>query len=123
LLTDYSFRQKLLKNSKNPTALQYFRTYETWTKGMKAFWQESTLNKINAFLIDNRIRQILCSPKSTFSLKDILDNKKVLLVKLNRARLPGASDLLASLLMTKIKLCAFARESQKKEESTFLFIY
>ncbi len=116
LLTDSSFRNRAILRIENPITRQYFKVFDSWSPKMRSYWSESTLNKINAFLVDNRIRHILCNPKSSFNLRDLIDNRRVLLVKLNRSRLPGSSDLLASLLMTKIKLASFSREDTPIEE-------
>ncbi len=54
---------------------------------------ESTLNKVNAFLSDDRIRGMFSFEKSSFNLREIMDNKKILLIKLDRRRLKENGDL------------------------------
>jgi hypothetical protein len=77
---------------------------------------EPTLNKVNAFLSDDRIREIFSYQKSSFNIREIMDNKKILLIKLDRGRLKGNGDLLGSLLMTKIRMAAFSRSDIPKEK-------
>ena len=55
---------------------------------------ELILNKINAFLSDGRIREIFSYQKSSFNIREIIDNKKFLLIKLNRRKLKENGDLL-----------------------------
>jgi type IV secretory pathway TraG/TraD family ATPase VirD4 len=86
-------------------------------------WMESTLNKVNAFLSDDRIREIFPYQKSSFNLREIIDNKKILLIKLDRGRLKENGDLLGSLLMTKIRMAAFSRSDVPKEQRVPFYLY
>jgi len=45
-----------------------------------------------------------------------MDNKKILLIKLDRGRLKENADLIGSLLMTKIRMAAFSRSGIPKEQ-------
>lgn len=124
LLTDFHFRNKIALNVENPITRQYLKVINTWSPKMRAFWTESTLNKINAFLVDERIRHILCNHKSSFNLKEIIDKKKILLIKLPKGKLKDSSDLLGSLLMSKIQMAAFSRSDipEKKRVPFYLYI-
>ncbi len=115
-LTDEAVRVKLTRNIKNETCRHYFERFNALSKSLKDEWTESTLNKVNAFLSDERIRQIFLSPKSSFNLREIIDSGKILLVKLDKGRLKGSSDLLGSLLLSKIQMAAFSRTDTKENE-------
>ena len=123
LLADYYFRESVLSNVENPITRQYFKVFNSWTPKMRAFWAESTLNKINAFLVDERIRHILCSPKSSFNLREIIDQKKILLIKLDKGKLKGSADLLGALLMAKIQMAAFSRSDMPQKKRTPFYLY
>ena len=84
---------------------------------------ESTLNKVNAFLSDDRIREIFSFEKSSFSLRETMDSKKVLLIKLDRGRLKENADLIGSLLMTKIRMAAFSRLDVPREKRVPFYLY
>lgn len=123
LLTNYHFRNKVASNVENPITRQYFYIFNTWSYKMRPFWTESTLNKINAFLVDERIRHILCNPKSSFNLREVMDQKKILLININKGKLKGASDLLGSLFMSKIQLTAFSRPDVPLSKRTPFCLY
>lgn len=123
LLTNYHFRNKVASNVENPITRQYLEVINTWSYKMRAFWTESTLNKINAFLVDERIRHILCNPKSSFNLRKAMDQKKILLINLNKGKLKGASDLLGSLFMSKIQMTAFSRSDVPASKRTPFNLY
>jgi hypothetical protein len=123
ILTDESARAKLTANLKNETCREFFVKYNGWTNGTRSEWTESTLNKVNAFLSDERIRQIFLSPKSSFNLREIIDDGKILLVKLDKGRLKGSSDLLGSLILSKIQMAAFSRTDIAERERRPFYLY
>ena len=123
LLSDSLVRKRILKKVKNPTCRQRFKEYESLRPATRREWVESTLNKVNAFLSDSRIRQIFTSQKSSFNLREIIDNKKILLIKLERGRLKGSADLLGSLLLSKIQMAAFSRTDLPQSKRVPFYLY
>ncbi len=92
-LTNPEVRLKILANVKHDGCRQYFYgRFNTQRPQTQNEWMESTLNKVNGFLFDDKIKQMFVSQKSSFDLRDIMDNKKILLVKLDRGRLKGGAD-------------------------------
>ena len=115
-LIDEDFRDNVLERVYHPISKRYFKRFNSLAPRTREEWMESTLNKVNAFLSDDRIREIFSFQKSSFSLKEIMDSKKILLIKLNRGRLKENGDLIGSLLMTKIRMAAFSRYDILKEK-------
>jgi hypothetical protein len=123
-LTDRSFRSSVLKRVENPLAHDYFvRRFNVLTDRGQLPFIEPVLNKINAFLADPRIRQMFSSPKSSFNLREVIDHKKMLLIKLDKGKLKGSADLLGSLLMAKIQLAAFSRSDIPPSKRTPFHLY
>ena len=58
-------KKRILKKVKNPTCRQRFKEYDSLRPSTRREWVESTLNKVNAFLSDRRIRQIFTSKKNS----------------------------------------------------------
>ncbi len=123
LFADAGLRAKLTANLKNETARDFFHKFDSWSKTLKNEWTESTLNKVNAFLSDERVRDMFVSPKSSFNLRDAIDAGKILLVKLDKGRLKGASDLLGSLILTKLQMAAFSRTDVRESERKPFYLY
>jgi hypothetical protein len=103
-LTRLSFRSQVMAKVSNPLTRLYFERFDSLSKANQLTWTDPVTNKVNAFLADERISQMLSQPKSSFNLREIMDQKKILLIKLNKGRLQGAADLLGSLFMAKIQL-------------------
>jgi hypothetical protein len=122
-LIDEDFRGNVLERVTHPIAKRYFQRFNSLSPKTREEWMESTLNKVNAFLSDDRIREIFSYQKSSFNLREIMDDKKILLIKLDRGRLKENGDLLGSLLMTKIRMAAFSRSDTPKEKRIPFYLY
>jgi len=123
-LTRRDFRKEVLAKVRHPVTQDYFQRFDTMTSRSQITWIEPIMNKINAFFSDDRIRQIFSSPKSSFNLRKIMDQKKILLINLDKGKLKGSSELLGSLLMAKIQMAAFSRSDipQGKRIPFYLYI-
>lgn len=123
-LTRRNFRREVLKKVNHPITQDYFNRFDTMTDRSQISWIEPVMNKINAFFSDDRIRQIFSSTKSSFNLRQVMDQKKILLINLDKGKLKGSSDLLGSLLMAKIQMAAFSRSNipQNKRKPFYLYI-
>jgi len=123
-LTERQFRGSVLKLVEHPIAQQYFQRFDAMTDRGQLPVIEPVMNKINAFLADERIRHIFSSAKSSFNMREVMDNGKFLLIKLDRGRLKGSADLLGSLFMAKIQMAAFSRSdiSQSRRVPFYLYI-
>lgn len=108
-LTSRPFREFVLEKVTNPIAQEYFKRFNSLTDKGQLSWIEPVTNKINAFFADERIRQMFSFSKSSFNLREIMDQRKLLLIKLDKGKLKGSADLLGSLLMAKIQMTAFSR--------------
>jgi len=124
LLTDGNFRMRVLDRVENPIARDYFRRFDSLTERGRVAWIEPVMNKMNALLADQRIAQIFSSPKSSFDLRNVMDEGKILLVKLDKGKLKDSADLLGSLIMAKVQMAAFSRSDvpQSRRRPFYLYI-
>jgi hypothetical protein len=122
-LTERAFRQDVVQRVEHPIAQQYFQRFDALTDRGQLTWIEPVMNKINAFLADHRIRQMFSSPESSFNLREAIDQKKILLIKLDKGRLKDSADLLGSLLLAKIQIAAFSRSDVPQKERTPFYLY
>ena len=122
-LTRRDFRETVLEKVMHPMAREYFRRFNVLTDRGQITWIEPVMNKINAFFSDERIRQMFSSPQSSFNLRKIMDQRKMLLVKLDKGKLKDSADLLGSLLMAKIQMAAFSRSDLPRSKRTPFYLY
>lgn len=78
-LIDEDFRENVLERVEHPIAKRYFERFNSLAPRTREEWMESTLNKVNAFLSDDRIREMFSFEKSSFNLREIMDTRKILL--------------------------------------------
>ena len=122
-LTNRAFREVIIEKVTHPIAQEYFKRFDVLTDRGQVTWIEPVMNKINAFFSDERIRLMFSHPKSSFNLREIMDHKKMLLIKLDRGKLKDSADLLGSLLMAKIQMAAFSRSGLPQSRRTPFYLY
>ena len=111
MLTDKDYRKKVVENIKDPSVKAFWT--DEFAKYTERFAAEATpaiQNKIGQFTSNPLVRNIIGQAKSSFDLRDIMDNKKILIVNLSKGRVgEGNVNLLGSMLITKIYLAAMSR--------------
>jgi hypothetical protein len=112
LLTSSSYRQHVLKYVKDPAIKDFWQTdFETLMPEKERRQRTlSTLNKIGALISDPTIRNVIGQTKTTFDLQDILDNGKILIVRLPQGQLGiQKASLIGALLLSQLHLTALGR--------------
>ncbi len=117
LLQDNDFRDIMLETieRKKNEKSEYISIMETWNQYKKLArtdqwitWVEPILNRVGPMLSDGRIRPILTKPKSDLILKDVIREKKILIVKVPQGELDQNANLLGSLIVTGIQQAAIS---------------
>jgi hypothetical protein len=122
-LSHRGFRESVLEKVSHPLVQEYFKRFNRVTDRGQVTWIEPVMNKLNAFFADERIRQIFTSERSSFNIRAIMDEKKILLIKLDKGKLKDSADLLGSLLMAKIQMAAFSRSDLPASRRVPFYLY
>jgi len=111
MLNDKEYRKFIVSNVKDPSVRSFWE--EEYAKAGDKYQQEAApgiQNKIGQFISNPLIRNIIGQQKTSFDLRDIMDNKKILIVNLSKGKVgEGNANLIGSLLITKIYLAAMSR--------------
>jgi energy-coupling factor transporter ATP-binding protein EcfA2 len=111
MLADKAFRKKVVDNIKDTSVKSFW--VDEFANYTERFAQEATpaiQNKVGQFTTNPVIRNIIGQPKSSFDLRKLMDEKKIVIVNLSKGRVGEANaNLLGSLLVTKIYLSAMSR--------------
>src|SRR3989344_4243038 len=111
MLADKEYRKKVVENINDPSVKACWT--EEFAKYTDRYAQEATpaiQNKVGQFTSNPLIRNIIGQPKSSFDLRKIMDERKILIVNLAKGRVGEVNaDLLGSMLITKIYLAAMSR--------------
>ena len=125
LLTEKSFRREVAKSISNePVARFWDKEFDRMSLAYRADGAAAVLNKVGAFLADERVRYLLCDAPQEISPRRIMDESGVLLVNLGKGRLgEDSSSLLGGLLMTTLGLAGFSRADMPPEQRSPFFVY
>ena len=111
MLTDKVYRKKVVDNVKDPSVKAYW--VEEFAKYTEKFAAEATpavQNKLGQFTSNPLIRNIIGQPHSSFDLRTMMDERKILIVNLSKGQLgEGNAALLGGMIITKIYLAAMSR--------------
>lgn len=111
MLTDKKFRKETLGYCTDTVVLQFWNVeFASWTDKFQAEAIAPVLNKVGAFTANPVIRNIIGQPKSTFNIRQIMDEGKILIVNLSKGLIgEDNAAILGSFLVTKIQLAAMSR--------------
>lgn len=113
MLTDKKFREKILREVKDIVVLQFWRIeWANWGEKNQADAIGPVLNKIGAFTANSTVRNIIGQPKSSFNIRKIMDEGKILIVNLSKGLIgEDNAGILGSFFVTKIQLAAMSRSN------------
>lgn len=111
MLTDKKFRKETLAYCTDTVVLQFWNIeFNSWTEKFQAEAIAPVLNKVGAFTANPIIRNIIGQPKSTFNIREIMDEGKILIVNLSKGLIgEDNASILGSFIVTKIQLAAMSR--------------
>lgn len=126
VFNDQSFADEKLKHVTDRTVLDF------WNKEMAQTSEANKsevlgwfVSKFGAFLSNEMMRNIIGQTKSGFDLREIMDNKKILLVNLSKGRVGELnSQLLGMIFVMKFQAAAMGRadipEDQREDFSLYV---
>ncbi|MDB5163153.1 MAG: hypothetical protein JWN28_761 [Candidatus Saccharibacteria bacterium] len=111
MLTDKKFRKETLAYCTDTVVLQFWNVeFASWNDKFQAEAIAPVLNKVGAFTANPTIRNIIGQPKSTFNIREIMDEGKILIVNLSKGLIgEDNAAILGAFLVTKIQLAAMSR--------------
>ena len=126
LLTNQSFRNKLLRELKDPIGLESFwNWFELLSEAQRHQMLNPILNKFRQFLLRPQLRAMLGQTNPNFSLAEIFKSRKIVLIPLNKAVIGSESAKLIGSLITSMLWMLILRQSSvepSKRQSVFIYI-
>ncbi|PIR73778.1 MAG: hypothetical protein COU40_00710 [Candidatus Moranbacteria bacterium CG10_big_fil_rev_8_21_14_0_10_35_21] len=126
VLSDENFRKLKLSKCQNPTVVDF------WTKEAEKAGGEAALSnmvpyitsKLTTFISNDIMRPIIAQQKSTINFRDIMDNKKILLVNLSKGKLGEINArLLGMVIVGKMLLAALSRVDMPEDQRVDFYLY
>lgn len=118
MLTDRDFRKDTLDYCKDVTVLQFWKhEFGQWNEKQVNESIAPVLNKVGAFTANPIIRNIIGQPKSSFDIRRIMDEGKILVVNLSKGLIgEDNAAILGAFLVTKVQLAAMSRSDIARVE-------
>jgi Type IV secretion-system coupling protein DNA-binding domain len=127
LFNDKAYRLKVVDYCTDPAVKSFWvDEFANYTERFAAEALPAIQNKIGQFTGNPLIRNIIGQPNSSFDIRDMMDNKKILIMNLSKGLIGETNaNLLGSMLTTRIYLAAMSRANlpveQMKQMPNFYF--
>lgn len=124
---DEDYRRRRLAMCKNPLVVDF---WEKEAAGVT--YHEMQLNnvapyvtsKLNAFVYNDYLRTLLGERRSTLRFRELIDEVKILLVRLPKGKLGGFGvRMFGTVLFTRLLMAALSREDTHEEERPDFFLF
>ncbi|MEK7586655.1 MAG: type IV secretory system conjugative DNA transfer family protein, partial [Patescibacteria group bacterium] len=118
MLADKDFRKKVVDNVSDPSVKSFWvDEFAKYTERQAAEAVPAIQNKVGQFTANPLIRNIIGQSKSSFDFRQMMDERKILIVNLSKGLLGETNaNLLGSMLITKIYLTAMSRANAGNAE-------
>jgi type IV secretory pathway TraG/TraD family ATPase VirD4 len=126
LLTHKEFRNALVSMLPDGELKDFWlKEFESYSPNFRSEVVSPVQNKVGQFITNPIIKAIIGQKQSSFSMRHIMDEGKILLVNLSKGKIgEDSSKLIGSLLLTSIELAALSRADilERNRKDTYVFI-
>ncbi|MFT5831636.1 MAG: hypothetical protein ACI9SY_000003 [Candidatus Paceibacteria bacterium] len=112
VLSDASYRRLKLAKATNPVVIQFWKEIAGKAGGDAALENivPYIVSKFDVFTANDYMRPIIGQQKSSFDFREVMDNKKILLVNLSKGRLGEINaNLIGMIVVGKLLMAALSR--------------
>lgn len=125
MLTDKGYRKQIVANVTDPVVKAFWvNEFASWNEKFATEAVAPVLNKVGAFTANPLIRNVLGQSRSSFDIRKLMDEGKILIVDLSRGRIgEDNASILGALVITKIQLAAMSRANVPLHERRPFYLY
>lgn len=126
VLSNKEFRALKLSHCSNPLVVQFWREVAEKAGGEAALQNivPYVVSKFDNFLANDIMRPVVAQEHSTFNFREVMDNKKILLVNLSKGRLGDINaNLIGLVLVGKILMAALSRVDSLGKDFPPFYLY
>ncbi len=125
MFSDPEYRARVVERVTDPIIKAFW--VNEYAKYNQKYEQESTAaiqNKIGQFIANPLMRNIIGQVKSSIDMRQIMDEKKILIVNISKGMVgEDASRLFGAMVITKLQLAAMSRQNIPEEQRTDFYCY
>ncbi|MBI4122276.1 MAG: type IV secretion system DNA-binding domain-containing protein [Parcubacteria group bacterium] len=126
VVADEQFRAFKLSKCRNQVVVDFWRKEAEKAGGEAALANmvPYITSKLNQFVSNDIMRPIIGQQKSAFQFRELMDSRKILLVKLSKGKIGDINaHLLGMVIVGKILMAALSRTDQPKDQRKDFYLY
>lgn len=125
MLSDKNYRQKIVSNIQDSVIKNFWvNEFAAWSEKFDNEAIMPILNKVGQFVSTPLIRNIVGQPSNRIDIRDIMDNGKILLMRISKGNLGEENAaLLGAMVVTKVQQAAMSRTDTPEEQRRDFYLY
>jgi hypothetical protein len=125
MFSDKEFRKGIVDNLQDPVVKSFWADeFAKYTQRLETEAVSAIQNKVGQFVANPLIRNIVGQTHSSFDVRKIMDEGKILIVNLSKGKIgEDNSALLGAMIITKLQLAAMSRVDIPMAERKDFFLY
>lgn len=125
MLTSPDYRREIATNVDDKIVRDFWlEDFEGWASDFREEAITPLLDKVNQLLSNAMIRNVVCQPVNRLRLREIMDERKILLVRIPTGLIGEESaSLLGGMIIAKIYQAAMSRADTPAEERVDFYLY
>ncbi len=125
MFSDKEFRKKIVDGLQDPVVKSFWADeFAKYTQRLETEAVAAIQNKIGQFIANPLIRNIVGQVRSSFDMRQIMDEGKILIVNLSKGKIgEDNSNLLGAMMITKLQLAAMSRVDTPIAQRRDFFLY
>lgn len=125
ILADKEYRKKTVAQIKDPAVRSFWvNEFAGYSERFASEAIAPIQNKVGQFLSASITRNIVAQSKSTFNLREVMDERKIFIANLSKGLVgEDSSRLLGAMLITKLQLAAMERVDMPEGDRQDFYLY
>lgn len=125
ILTDKNYRQRIVAKIQDSVVKNFWvNEFASWSEKFDNEAITPLLNKVGQFVSTGMIRNVVGQPINTFDIRKVMDEKKILLMKVSKGMLGEENaSLIGSMVITKIQQAAMSRADTPEDQRQDFYFY
>jgi len=125
MFSDKEYRRTIVENLQDPVVRSFWvDEFAKYSQRLETEAVAAIQNKVGQFVANPLIRNIMGQTRSSFDVRKIMDEGKILIVNLSKGKMgEDNSALLGAMIVTKLQLAAMSRVDTPMEKRRDFYLY
>jgi len=125
MFSDKEYRRKIVGSLQDPVIKSFWTDeFAKYTQRLETEAVAAIQNKVGQFIANPLIRNIVGQVHSSFDMRTVMDEERILIVNLSKGKIgEDNSALLGAMVVTKLQLAAMSRVDVPIEERKDFYLY